>query len=173
MNHKLMKKLLLIILFTFLTQIGFSKDIELIFYKDFLQKLINRVFPINLSGTSSPGYRIDIDNPVLSIQPKHIQIDSVVNITSVFGNQTFPTRCKLIPVYVNNSVELKVIEGKVDLAVINLGTLELAQYISNIKIPLEINNFSVRDKTIRPKCRNVTFQLLKDRVIVNSEVLLQ
>lgn len=169
------KKCLIVVFFLLISQSIYPKDIELILYKDFLQKLVNKIFPINLSGSYSSGYKIDINNPVLSIQPKHIQLDSTVSLISVFGNQTFPTRCKLIPIYnpVNNNIELKVIEGKVDLAAFNLGIIELAQYISNIKIPLEINNFDVKDKTIRPKCRNVTFQLLKDRLIVNSEVLIE
>lgn len=165
----------IIIFFLLISQSVYSKDIELVLYKDFLQKLVNKVFPINLSGTSSPGYRIDINNPVLSIQPKYIQLDSTVSLVSVLGNQTFPTRCKLIPIYnpANNNIELKVIEGRVDLAAFNLGTIELAQYISNIKIPLEINNFDVKDKTIKSRCKNVSFQLLKDRLIVNSEVLIE
>lgn len=168
-----MKRSLLVISFILFSQTIFSKDIELILYKDFLQRLINKVYPINLSGTSSPGYRIDIDSPVLSIQPKYIQVDSVVSITSVFGNQTFPAKCKLIPIYANNNIELKVIEGRVDLDIINLGTLELAQFISNIKIPLEINNFKVKDKTIKSQCRDVTFQLFKDRIVVTSEILVE
>lgn len=168
-----MKKLLLFILLILLSQTGFPKDIELILSKDFLQKLMDKVFPINLAGAVSSGYTIDLNNPVLSIQPKYIQLDSTVTISSVFGNQAFSTRCKLIPIYVNNNVELKVVEGKVDLQELNLGTIELAQYISNIKIPLEINNFKVKDKTIRSQCKNVTFQLLKDKVVIASEVLVE
>lgn len=179
-GSNLKRILLAVFLFVFATQPASPKDIELVLYKDFLEKLINKIFPINLTGEKiSPVYKVYLNNPVLSIQPRYIQVDSVVNLSSVFGSQTFPSRCKLVPVYNSKNIELKVIEGIVDLKidsngeVINLGTIDLAQYISNIKIPLEINNISIKDKTVKSQCRNVTFQLLKDRVVVNSEIVIE
>lgn len=177
---KKMKKILFIsILLIFFTKEAFSRDVEFVLYKEFLQKLMDKIFPIDLTGQSMPVYKIDIDSPVLSIYPKYIQLDSVVNLSSIFGNQTFPSKCKLVPVYnqVNNNIELKVIEGRVNLEfnsngqLINLGVVDLSQYISNIEIPLKINNFNVKNKTVKTKCKNVVFELLGDRIIVNSDVI--
>lgn len=170
---------------------AFSKNLELILYSDFLQKLISKVFPINLSEGSVPGfqkgsskligYRLDINNPILSIQSKYIQVDASVNFSSFFGNQTFPARCKFIPVFnqENDNIEFKVIKGRVNLEfdsngeVIKLGELDLSPYISGIKIPLEFNRISIKDKTIKPRCSNVVFQLLKDRIIVSSDMVIE
>lgn len=174
------KLISIVVILILLTQSGFSKDIELILYKGFLQRLVNKIFPVNLTGENvSTVYKVYLNKPVLSIQPKYIQIDSTVNISSVFGHQMFPSRCKLVPIYNSKEIELKVIEGKVDLRftasgkVVDLGTIDLSQYISNIKIPLDIDSFNVRNKTIKSQCRNVRFQLLKDKVIVHSEVILE
>lgn len=178
----------IIILFS---QYIFAKDIEFILYKGFLQKLMDKIFPINISegyipglqiNESNPlGYKIDIHSPILSIQPKYIQVDAKVNLSSIFGNQTFPATCKFFPIYdsLKNNIEFKATEGKVNLnsnsngMQINLGVIDFVQYISTIKIPLEINNINHKNKTIKPQCKNVKFQLLKDRVIITSEVVVE
>lgn len=187
-----MKKIILIIIISILfCQQTFSKNLEIILYKDFLQKLMDKVFPINLSESRVPdfqksnsnllGYKLDINNPVLSIKPKYIQVDASVNFSSILGNQIFPARCRFVPIFnqAKNNIEFKVIEGKVNLEfnsngeIINLGVVDLSPYISNIKIPLEIDNISIKDKTIRPRCSNVVFELLKDRVIVGGEMVVE
>lgn len=174
----------------FINQI-FAKDIEFILYKGFLQKLMDKIFPINISEGYIPGlqinesnplsYKIDIHSPILSIQPRYIQVDAKVNLSSIFGNQTFPATCKFVPIYDSskNNIEFKATEGKVNLnsnsngIQINLGVIDFVQYISTIKIPLEINNINHKNKTIKTRCKDVKFQLLKDRVIITSEVVVE
>lgn len=148
---------------------------------------MDKIFPVNISegyipglqiNESTPlGYKIDIHSPILSIQPKYIQVDATVSVSSIFGNQTFPARCRFAPTYDSskNNIEFRVTEGKVNLESnsINLGTIDFTQYISTINIPLEFNNISNKDKLIKPQCKNVKFQLLKDRIIITSEVVVE
>jgi hypothetical protein len=165
-----------------------AKDLEIVLYKDFLQKLMNKVFPIDLSESNTSGfaasvniplgYKLEAENPVLTIQKKYIQVDADVNFSSFLGNQTFPARCKFVPVFdpAKNKILFKVIEGKVNLELsasgktIDLGKVDLSSYISSIQIPLEINTINIKGKTVKLKCKNAVFQLCQDKIILNGEM---
>lgn len=178
-----MKRIFCIFLFLLISAnlLG-AKDIEFTLYKDFLQKLIDKIFPISLiegdmgEGGASPfSYKVEIHNPVLYIYSNYIQVDAETSLSSAFGDKKFSTKCRLIPVFnqKSNNIELKVIEGKIDLLFnknINLGTLDLAPYLSGIKIPLKTEDIKVKNKKIKSRFKNVVFQLFKDKVVVNSEI---
>lgn len=191
-------KFFIVITFLFILFVSFSsavyaKDLELVLHKTLLQKLVDKMFPMKLSESYSPSlqipgmdgalsleYKVDIYKPLLSIYANYIQLDATSSMISVLGNKKFPVRCKMIPVYnpEDNNVELKIIEGRLDLDIdskgssISLGSIDFSHRISNIKIPLQMNNIVVQNKNIKPCFKNVTFQLLKDKVIMTSEVLI-
>lgn len=183
--------ILFFVLCNCMVQYALAGDLQLVLHRTFLQKIMDKRFPIqvseaysdtwqipNIGKSVSLGYKVDVSKPVLSIQPQYIQIDAVTNLNSVFGNRSFPTRCKFIPVYnsVSNSIEFKVVEGKIDLefksggADINLGSVDLSQYLTEIKIPLQMNSFTIKEKNIKPRCENVTFKLLNDKIIVDGDI---
>lgn len=184
----------LFFLLVFFSNAVCAKDLELVLHKTFLQKLVDKVFPMKFSESYSPSlqipnmegalsleYKVDIYKPVLSMYANYIQLDATSSMVSFFGNKKFPVRCKMIPIYnsADNNVELKVIEGRLDLDIdsngssINLGSIDFSHRISNIRIPLQMNNIVVQNKTIKPRFNNVTFQFFKDKIIMNSEVLVE
>jgi hypothetical protein len=172
----------------------YSKDLELVFHKNFLQKLVDRIFPLNITesyapslqipnmnGSLSLGYKIDVYKPVLTIFTNYIRLDATAKITSAFGDRVFPLRCKMVPVYnsANNRIELKTMEGVVDLTVgrddssVSLGAIDLSRHISNIKIPLQVNSILVQNKSVKPRFKNVVFYLYKDRIVMSSDVAVE
>lgn len=190
-----MKKILFVfIAFMLIIQLGavsYADNVELVLHKDFIQNLMNSVFPLTFKETYTPNiqlshgsdvlsfdYSIIINDPVISIKPDYIQLDATVDWVSLLGKQSSKGKFKFVPVFNKDSkhIEFRVIEGKFDLKVnlggnvIDLGEIDISKEISDIKIPLEYNNIKISEKNISVSCENVTFKLLDDRIIVNSEV---
>jgi len=171
----------------------YSKDFELVFHKSFLQKIVEKIFPLtlkesyapglkipNMDGSLSLGYKVDIEKPVLTIFKNCIMLEATSKIVSDFGNNSFPVRCKMVPAYnsKSNCIEFKTQEGTADMylgtgnSYMSLGSIDISQYISNIKIPLKIENVLINDKYIKPQFKNVVFQFYKDKIVMDSDIKL-
>lgn len=168
-----------------------DKDVELVLYSSFLQKLVATVFPITFTKEFKPdlpikeleeqlsfNYKISIAKPVLYIYSHHIQIDATVETISPLGVHTFPGRCRFVPQYnkSNKQVEFKVLSGVIHVklrtkgAVIDLGEVDISPFIKKIKIPLNFGSFKVGKKTLQSQCRDVIFKFYRDKVVVESKV---
>ncbi len=184
-------KLILIISFCLFSCCGYAKDLELVLYRSFLQKLMNGVFPVRIEKSYKPqvslgqignllafDYTLSLRDPVLVIHGKYIQVNADIDLLSPLGKHTFPGRCRFVPVFnkSKNLIEFKVTEGTVrvkidtDSVVLDLGTVDISPFISNIKLPLEYGKITVSGRQLRPQCEDVGFRLYKDRVVVTGDI---
>jgi hypothetical protein len=172
----------------------YAKDLELIFHKKLLQNIVDKIFPLHISksyesnikissmgGDISLGFKVDIYNPLISIKTNSIQMDASSKVSSFLGENTFPVKFKMAPVYneKNNNIELKIIEGSINAEnesvnnTLGLGSLDLSKYFTNIKVPLKLNNIEVQNKILKPKCKNIEFQYFKDKITMSGDVIIE
>lgn len=170
---------------------GETKDLEMVLYRSFLQKLMSEIFPVRLTKTYKShlplgqisnllnfDYTLTLRDPVLVIYPQYIQVNAAVDFLSPLGEQTFPGHCRFVPIFnkEKNRIEFKVTEGtvrvmvKTEKIVLDIGNVDISPFIANIKLPLEYGDITVSGRRLRPLCQDVGFKLAKDKIVVTGDI---